>query len=91
VKLSDTEINSNIREKLEQPTGRHLYVVLGTYERLAHYEKVSLPEARGPSGEKLPAPVNLNRALLDRISDPDSSPGTEGGEATQEHQPADRH
>jgi len=71
VKLSDSEINSKLREKLEQPTGRHLYVVLGTYERLARYERISMPEARGPSGEKLPAPVNLNRAILERVPDDD--------------------
>lgn len=71
MKLSDSEINSKLREKLEQPTGRHLYVVLGTYERLARYERVSLPEARGPSGEKLPPPVNLNRVILERVPDDD--------------------
>jgi len=71
VKFSDSEINSKLREKLEKPTGRHLYVVLGTYDRLAKYERVSLPEARGPSGERLPAPVNLNLAILKRVPDSD--------------------
>jgi hypothetical protein len=40
MKLSGHEINSQLRQKLEMPTGRHLYVVLGTYERLECYEKV---------------------------------------------------
>ena len=31
MKLSGHEINSQLRQKLEMPTGRHLYVVLGTY------------------------------------------------------------
>lgn len=69
MKFSGPEINSKLREKLEQSTGRHLYVVLGSYEQLVRYERVSLPEARGPSGEKLPEPINLNRALLERIPD----------------------
>src|ERR1035438_6411188 len=40
MKLSGHQINSNLRQKLEMPTGRHLYVVLGTYERLERYERV---------------------------------------------------
>ena len=43
MKLSGHEINSQLRQKLEMPTGRHLYVVLGTYERLERYEKVDFP------------------------------------------------
>jgi hypothetical protein len=31
MKLSGHEINSQLRQKLEMPTGRHLYVVLGTH------------------------------------------------------------
>ncbi len=53
MKLSGHEINSQLRQKLEMPTGRHLYVVLGTYERLERYEKVDLTEARSPSGQRL--------------------------------------
>jgi len=71
VKFSDSEINAKLREKLEHTTGRHLYVILGTYERLAQYERVSLPEARGPAGDKLPAPVNLNLSILERFPDED--------------------
>jgi hypothetical protein len=58
MKLSGHEINSQLRQKLEMPTGRHLYVVLGTYERLERYEKVDLREARSPSGQRLGDPVN---------------------------------
>jgi len=71
VRFSDSEINTKLREKLEKPTGRHLYVVLGTYDRLAQYERVSLREGRGPSGERLPEPINLNRAILERVPDGD--------------------
>src|SRR5262249_4160128 len=51
------------------PTGRHLYVVLGTYERLEQYEKVDFREARSPTGQKLGEPVNVNLQLLERIKD----------------------
>jgi hypothetical protein len=67
--LSGHEINSQLRQKLEMPTGRHLYIVLGTYERLEQYEKVAFREARSPTGQHLGDPVNVNHALLDRIRD----------------------
>ena len=69
MKLSGHEINSQLRQKLEMPTGRHLYVVLGTYDRLDRYERVDFREARSPSGQKLGDPVNVNHTLLDRIND----------------------
>ena len=69
MKLSGHEINTQLRQKLEMPTGRHLYVVLGTYERLERYEKVDFREARYPSGQRLGDPVNVNLQLLDRIND----------------------
>ena len=69
MKLSGHEINSQLRQKLEMPTGRHLYVILGTYERLERYERVAFREARSPTGQRLSGPVNLNRELLDHIND----------------------
>ncbi len=69
MKLSGHEINTQLRRKLEMPTGRHLYVVLGTYERLDRYERVAFREARSPSGQRLGDPVNVNHSLLSRISD----------------------
>lgn len=69
MKLSGHEINSQLRQKLEMPTGRHLYVVLGTYERLERYEKVDFREARSSKGQRLSDPVNVNHVLLDRIND----------------------
>jgi hypothetical protein len=71
MKLSGHEINSQLRQKLEMPTGRHMYVVLGTYERIERYERVAFKEARSPSGQRLGNPVNVNRTLLERISDPE--------------------
>ena len=51
MKLSGHEINSQHRQKLEMPTGRHMYVVLGTYERIERYERIAFREARSPSGQ----------------------------------------
>lgn len=69
MKLSGHEINSQLRQKLEMPTGRHLYVILGTYERLERYENVDFREARSPTNQKLADPVNVNHELLQRIPD----------------------
>jgi len=69
MKLSGHEINSHLRQKLEMPTGRHLYVVLGTYDRLERYERVGFREARSPSGQGLGDPINVNHHLLERIPD----------------------
>jgi len=69
MKLSDHEINAHLRDKLQNIAGRHLYVILGTYECLDRYERVALPELLGPDNQKLPAPVNVNRTLLERIPD----------------------
>ena len=69
MKLSGHEINSQLRQKLEMPTGRHLYVILGTCERLERYEKVDFREARSPTGQRLGDPVNVNHNLLERIND----------------------
>ena len=47
MKLSDHEINSALRERLQMPTGRHLYAILGTYGSLERYERVSFSQALG--------------------------------------------
>lgn len=69
MRLSGHEINSQLRQKLEMPTGRHLYVILGTYARLERYERVDFREARSPANEKLAPAVNINHALLARVAD----------------------
>ena len=69
MKLSGHDINSQIRQKLEMRTGRHLYVILGGYERLDRYERVDFREARFSNGQNLGKPVNVNRSLLERIND----------------------
>lgn len=71
MRLSDHEINSQLRDKFQNVAGRHLYVILGTYKALEHYEKIAYPELHGPDNHKLPAPLNVNRTLLDRLQDED--------------------
>jgi hypothetical protein len=71
MKLSGHEINSQIRQKLDMPTGRHLYVVLGCYDRLECFEKLTFREARSPTGQRLSDPLNVGLCLLQRISDDD--------------------
>jgi hypothetical protein len=70
--LSDHEVNSHLRDKLQNVRGRHLCAVLGTYEALAKYERTAFPELRGPGGKPLAPPINVNRTLLDRIPDAES-------------------
>lgn len=69
MKLSGHEINSQLRQKLAMPTGRHLYVVLGTYDRIERYERVAFREARGPDDKPLGAALNINHSLLQRLED----------------------
>jgi hypothetical protein len=56
-----------LQEKLASTSGRHLYGILGSYKRLQHFEENDLPQAKLSSGEKLQAPANLNKAILERI------------------------
>ncbi len=48
MKRSGHEINSEFRQKLAMPTGRHLYVVLGTYERIDRYERIAFRRGTQP-------------------------------------------
>jgi hypothetical protein len=69
MRLSGHEINSQLRQKLAMPTGRHLYVVLGTYDRIERYERVAFREARGPDDKPLGPALNINHSLLQRLED----------------------
>ncbi len=69
MRLSGHEINSQLRQKLAMPTGRHLYVVLGTYDRIERYERVAFREARGPDDKPLGPALNINHSLLERFGD----------------------
>lgn len=69
MKLTGPEIISTLREQLTFTIGRHLYVVLGSYAQLRTFEQVDLTAAVTRDGTPLPAPINLNRRLLDTIDD----------------------
>ncbi len=69
MKLTGPQVIGELRTQLPVGIGRHLYAVLGTYARLAHFETNHLAEARTADGAPFPTPINLNRALLDSIPD----------------------
>jgi hypothetical protein len=69
MKLSGHEINSQLRQRLGMPIGRHFYVILGTYERIERYERVAFREARGPDDKPLGTALNVSRSLLQRFRD----------------------
>ncbi len=63
------QIISELRRQLQNQSGRHVYVVLGTYQSLENFEKNDLSPALNVDGQALPKPVNFNKALLDHIQD----------------------
>lgn len=71
MKVTATQIISELRTRLQVDVGRHLYGVLGSYAGLEGFERAHLAEARGPDDAPFPAALNLNRALLDSIADDD--------------------
>ena len=71
MKLKGSQIASNLRTNLQVEIGRHLYAVVGGYEQLAVFEKNELSQARKEDGSLMPTPINLSRALLERIGDDD--------------------
>src|SRR5262245_40646387 len=71
MKLKGSQIITCLRENLQVEVGRHLYAVLGGYKQLAEFEKNELSQARRLDSSPLPKPINLSRALLDRIGDSD--------------------
>jgi hypothetical protein len=54
--------------KLTLPGGRHLYAILGNYRDLDHFAK-KLQQAKTADGKRFPAPLNVNRGILDAIPD----------------------
>jgi hypothetical protein len=58
-----------MREKLKFDAGRHLYGVLGSYDSLERFMQNDLAGASDTAGNQFPKPMNLNRALLERIDD----------------------
>ncbi len=66
--MKDTEIIEAIISKLHIPGGRHLYGVLGTYQKLKSFEK-KLQQARTPDGKRFPKPLSVNKGILYAIPD----------------------
>ena len=67
--LSGPQIISELRRLLQNQSGRHLYVVLGSYNQLDSFEKNDLNPAQMADGQSFPEPVNFNRELLACIED----------------------
>jgi hypothetical protein len=66
--MKPAEIVELLQAKLALPGGRHLYGVLGDYPRLDAFA-AELAQARLPEGGRFPAPLNVNRGVLDAIPD----------------------
>lgn len=71
MRLTATQIVTELRARLQVDVGRHLYGVLGGYADLDGFEQTHLAAARGPGDMPFPTTLNLNRALLDSIADDD--------------------
>jgi len=67
--LTGPQIIMELRKQLQNQSGRHLYVVLGTYEQLTLFEKDNLAPALISDGQAFPKPINFNRELLKHIED----------------------
>ena len=67
--LSGPQIISELRRQLQNQSGRHLYVVLGSYAQLTSFEANDLTSAQTVDGQGFPEPVNFNRELLACIED----------------------
>jgi len=67
--LSGPQVISELRRQLQNQSGRHLYVVMGSYSQLESFEKSDLAPAQTADGQGFPEPVNFNRELLACIED----------------------
>jgi len=67
--LYGPQIISELCKKLQNQSGRHLYVVLGNYASLEEFVKNDLSPAQTTDGLAFPKPVNFNRELLAQIED----------------------
>ncbi len=67
--LTGPQVISELRRQLQNQSGRHLYVILGSYGQLASFEKNDLAPAQMVDGQTFPEPINFNRELLACIED----------------------
>jgi len=66
--MNSTEIIEALRQKMNVPSGRHLYGVLGSYTHLESFKK-DLIQAKTLDGAQFPIPISVNRGILDTIPD----------------------
>lgn len=65
-----TEIIETLRNRLNIPTGRHLYGVLGNYQNLDEFS-TQLLQTKTIDGCRFPEPFNVNKGILNSIPDSD--------------------
>lgn len=67
--MKAADIITELHRKLDMPGGRHLYAILGTYNKLALFAK-ELSKTLIPSQNiHFPKPLNVNREIMDSIPD----------------------
>jgi hypothetical protein len=71
MKCTGPQIVSELRGKLQFDVGRHLYVALGAYRQLERFVSTDLAQGSDRSGQPFPPPTNLNRSLLQSLTDED--------------------
>jgi hypothetical protein len=67
--ISGPHVITELRRQLQNQSGRHLYVVLGSYSLLDAFEKNDLASAQMADSQAFPKAVNFNRELLACIED----------------------
>ena len=66
--MTPADVIDALRTKLTLPGGRHLYGIMGTYALLDSFAK-QLVQTKTPGGLRFPAPINVNKGILDTIPD----------------------
>lgn len=66
--MNDAEIIGALRNRLNVKVGRHLYGILGSYEALERFS-ATLQQVNTIEGVPFPAPLSVNREILEAIPD----------------------
>ena len=66
--MKAADIIITLRKQLENPVGRHLYGILGSYNALSTFSR-ALEEARFPDGTPFPVPLSVNAGIINSFSD----------------------
>ena len=62
--LSGPQIISALCKQLQNQSGRHLYVILGSYALIEAFEKNDLAPAQISDGLPFPKPLNFNPRII---------------------------